>query len=834
MITALQNLISKGGKFVIIPLLLVIIVAFVLYLAQGTSFFDFFPDPSYEEEEFYGVDMNNPDQIRTLNIQNRVASDLGAIIPPLEDSMDKADEQFLQSLRGQLQAAFQSGQENLDQNAIQRLFGFIQSWPNLPKNFKAMEIARSGLYEPDFSQGSIRAMLVMDWIASAWGYLSDNDNHIGINNGFNRFVTDLVPSMNSDENRSKVLKFVGARHGISSSYVEYSLFRHFRANQVNGIFSDGGFVLNKEPELDLFSNRFAWKADILALDPTELNSTSPNLFSISFNEQPISDDWISISYGSDESKIIFVESLSENNASDLKVEIGKDSRSTLQNLQKTLSSNFDFEADIVEDKISIKPVATKLPSSYPQVSSSDSIDIISLLEKDLKSFYSDNISNPKFLDPARTFATMVNFPVKNYLSLPPVPEDSRMRTYFELNRDQFEPVPEAPEPKELINDGAPGPIGYSESNESLDLLSSLEGNKSSVQKVKYEDVKEEIRLRIIEEDRLDAERDAKELARDASLKFLDEVNSLRDRLKNKYSSFLEKRNSVELETLIAEFGGEKRQISFSNKEMGVQAAILGIERRESERKSNREPLEEVAALNETLFFTQSTRNTRDGYSVFLLDRKTEEKPSSYENVNFSDLYNEYSNKLRLNSFFAWADQITNELKGLDENETYNKHGKLVSINGKNRQLLESSYNRKSQLLRSRLENLENERVRLSTLERESNSTNFLNEEKLKIDSLIESLRIEQSEHDIKRALALQLVEACPNIHKSDGWTELVRTENEVVMARVTDVFTLIEQSLEQVEIENLGSEIETLRGEQCRDMVLKSLMSSKFIDVAKN
>ena len=72
---------------------------------------------------------------------------------------------------------------------------------------------------------------------------------------------------------------------ISSSYVEYSLFRHFRANQVNGIFSDGGFVLNSKPELDLFSNRFAWKADILALDPTELNSTSPNLFSISFNER---------------------------------------------------------------------------------------------------------------------------------------------------------------------------------------------------------------------------------------------------------------------------------------------------------------------------------------------------------------------------------------------------------------------------------------------------------------------------------------------------------------------------------------------------------------------
>ena len=91
----------------ILPLLLVVIIAFVLYLAQGTSVFDFFPDPSYEKEEFYGVDLNDPDQMRVLNVQNRIASDLGAIVPPLADSMDKADAQFLDSLNEQLQAAFQ-------------------------------------------------------------------------------------------------------------------------------------------------------------------------------------------------------------------------------------------------------------------------------------------------------------------------------------------------------------------------------------------------------------------------------------------------------------------------------------------------------------------------------------------------------------------------------------------------------------------------------------------------------------------------------------------------------------------------------------------------------
>ena len=85
MITAIQNFISKKGKIVFVLLLFVVVVSFVLYLAQGASVFDLLPDPNREKKEFYGHDLNDPDEMRFLSIENRVASDFGAVIPPLSD-----------------------------------------------------------------------------------------------------------------------------------------------------------------------------------------------------------------------------------------------------------------------------------------------------------------------------------------------------------------------------------------------------------------------------------------------------------------------------------------------------------------------------------------------------------------------------------------------------------------------------------------------------------------------------------------------------------------------------------------------------------------------------
>ena len=71
---------SRRGKPVFFLLLIVVCVSFVLYLSQGTSVFDFISDPNRETEEFYGIDLNDPEQRRVLSITNQVAADLGAVI----------------------------------------------------------------------------------------------------------------------------------------------------------------------------------------------------------------------------------------------------------------------------------------------------------------------------------------------------------------------------------------------------------------------------------------------------------------------------------------------------------------------------------------------------------------------------------------------------------------------------------------------------------------------------------------------------------------------------------------------------------------------------------
>ena len=120
MITALQNFISRKGKPVFLFLLIVVCVSFVLYLSQGTSIFDFMPDPSREKKVFYGTDLNDPEQRRVLSLTNKVASDLGAIISPTREVLEAADLRYFENLQAQLRAAYQpENRDKIDQEASQ-------------------------------------------------------------------------------------------------------------------------------------------------------------------------------------------------------------------------------------------------------------------------------------------------------------------------------------------------------------------------------------------------------------------------------------------------------------------------------------------------------------------------------------------------------------------------------------------------------------------------------------------------------------------------------------------------------------------------------------------
>jgi hypothetical protein len=330
---------------------------------------------------------------------------------------------------------------------------------------------------------------------------------------------------------------------------------------------------------------------------------------------------------------------------------------------------------------------------------------------------------------------------------------------------------------------------------------------------------------------LDAEREAKGLARDASLKFLEKINSLRDQVKSKYPNFIQRRNSVELKSLLEESGGKERKISFATRDMSVQAAILGVERRESERKSNREPLEEVSMLNETLFFTQSTRTVRDGYAVFVLDRKTEKGAGEFSNASFADLYREYSTQLRSDRFTGWADETLSLLQGDGDVQKVLSRGKHITIDRKSLSALEGMYNAKNQRIQSRLSKLEEEREEISKAERDQNATALQISRKSVLDQAIDDLRIKQEGENRNRSLSIQLVNACPNLELGEGWSELERGEDTVVFVKLQDVYTLKVKQSEEEDIFTRVDEIERSRGEFDRDLILENLLKR---ELAKN
>ena len=95
--------------------------------------------------------------------------------------------------------------------------------------------------------------------------------------------------------------------------------------------------------------------------------------------------------------------------------------------------------------------------------------------------------------------------------------------------------------------------------------------------------------------------------------------------------------------------------------MAAKGAVLGLERRESEKKTGREPLQEVASLNEKMFFTRS-RRSREGFAIFLLDQKEQKGPGVFADAPFSLLYGEYATQFRSDEFVKLADQTLENLQ----------------------------------------------------------------------------------------------------------------------------------------------------------------------------
>ena len=845
MITALQNFISKQSKILFPVLLLIIIVSFVLYLSQGSSVFDLLPDPNREPKELYGVDLNDPEQRRIVTLSNRVAADFGAIISPSDEALEKADSQFMANMQKQLQMAFQANQEDVDRNALQQMFGFMQQWPNLPKFIKVREIARSGIQDFEFFESSAQSKISLDGQADQWNFMPLRVNHPRLNLRFDDFLNRLDPGLADDENRTRAMQFTGQRRGFSARDTEAILYSHFRATEVDRTYNEGGLSLHREGELDLHAENFAWDAEAVSVNVDDLNYTNPPVAVIELVNNPKSNSELSINYANKNRTLLFSDLKKDQNGSRVYVLIGKTATSTTSALRSALE-DLDFGLEVLDDgnSVILTPEADRLPVNKPQIATtSEDIKISGLLDDQLLAYHDANKFDSVFEEPARTFATSLTFTSADYLKLPPPPDEARMLAYFERNKDQFSPpVIEQNDSNTSIDPkGEKGPVGPAEVNSTdangssaetleLNLLSDLGNdlNNSSQPNVTFDQVREEVKSRIIEGDRIDAERYAASDAREAALKFLDEINQLQDLLRNKYPNYNERRNSTELSDLIAKHKVKPRPISFADKDMAVQGAILGLETRESERRGNRQPLEEVKSLSERSFFTRSVRKARDGYVVFIFDRFVQSGPGDYASASFRELYNGYSQSLENDALQKYADELFQRLKDADIKDFSKLENVFTEVKRKNSSGVRSYFDRLNSSLSREIEPLQEELSAINDAERDSNATAEELSRKPVVSDQIEDIREKQARLNRERSLAIRLVDACPSLSNSNQWEELERTDEEVVFARLLGVYTMRAKQQNADDINARVEELEFARAEKARGQLVEDLISVGF------
>jgi hypothetical protein len=889
MITALQNLISgKLGKVLFSLLLLIIVVSFVLYLSQGSSVFDLFPDESRNRQAYYDRDLNNPDVYGTLEVSHRVASDLGAIIVPSAKVMDEAESRFypeipqqnqralmsrymeMQGRLGELPEEFRQQLQQSLSSEFQRINYVMNNWAYLPRAQKARLIAEQNAADRDFAEGSFKAKVALEHLADQWGLLPPDAQGSDVNNAYFRFLAKIDPRLLDDANRSRAFEVVSRNRGVRKSAVEGILYSYFRASKVEETLSAAGFAFRDEARWDMFGEELSWDIDGLTLSSDDLDVSVPPFATLNLKGQPKPKDRLTLRSGGKVLDVEFRVKHIDSNSTLTEVLLGAAGNltATRDNLLAAIKKSelgFVVEGD-GNASLAFTLDEDQLPSAIPSITTPSSALVVSsdfsLL---LQAFHEERKEDPLFQEPVRTIATAVTFAMNDYMPPTSEPTEDRLRRYFESNKAEFQPLPPPPPAPVLkegnATNGQPGPDGkagpkgeanataesnasvvadinlnsisadinatgnlFAESNASFALL---DANATFLApEVTFEEVRPEVLQRVKEENRLDAEREAMEIARENAIEFLDELNQKGNRLKNKYRAYPQLRQSPEVTQLIKEKGSSSRSISFTEKEMALQSHVLGLEKRASENRSGKQPLEEVAALNERRFFTPSVRKARDGYVVFILDGHSEAGPGKYENASFSTLYREYRKDARAKAFSKAADKLTTALESDDASAAaaLSKKARIVSLKAKNSQSVSASYDGRSRRSDAKQGKLEGERENIVKKETgDENATAVDTARKKEIDLLLENLREERGELNAERSLAQQVVDKALDLEIGTGWKELERTEKLVTFARLKRAYVKkLEHS--DASLDERLEDLQSARAEEARDRIIGDLI----------
>ena len=773
-----------------------VVVSFVLYLSQGSSVFDLMSDGGREKKEFYGYDWNNPDQRRFLNVTSRAAGAVGVLVSPTQEVVEAADNSYMQGLQQQIQAAFRANPDKVDQEALQQMFQYMQAWSNFPRDFKVREIARSGAYDGEFLDQSIKSRVALAGQADAWSFLPLNVNDPAINTEFINFLSSIDPSLRSEDNRTAALSMYGARFGMTGSELESVLYSCFRGLLVDRIYTHRGYALPDEVNVLSHQNSFARDGEVAVVYKETLPETKVVWGEIIFSGIPKAGEQVEFIYGPKQLTFEFGNPTDDKNGTLIGIPLASNPGQIAKQLSNVINeSDFGLVAStqgksgiqlILKDKL--------FPKSSPKFSTTSKV--ISLDDQLLPSiaeFHQQNNDLGAFLEDRRTFATAMIFPRNNYLSAPPAADEARLRSYFERNRLDFLPPTKEGEDEET--------------------------NQTALPEIKFEDHADEVRQKVAAQDLADAQKEADRLAQKDALEFLDKLNSFSDRIKKNHSDFMSLRNSSEFKNFLKESGADQKKISFSAREMSVQSMVLGLERRPSEQRLNNEPLMEVEALSDTKFFTRSVRKSRNGHIVFILDRKIEERPAKFGDIPFSTLCQEYINGLRNDLFDAKVNMIKDNL--LSGKSTPDSSLEKFIFEAKNQNTARVSFDTRQRTLSAKIERLEDKRSKLDKSEMKSLAA---------LDTKKAKLQEEASQLSKERAAVSVLLERAEALNADHEWVELERNEGRAIFGLLKTVYSIRGKQWEEDQKNTADRNLELSRGMLSRDETLKELFSASFVE----
>ena len=758
MITWLQALIEKRGKWLFIVLLAIVIVSFVPYISPtGSSSLDFFSEESQRgQDQYFGYDWYNPNDQRLLNVSYQASTSMGTSIVPEEEVVIAAAEKFRQSLPGMAQAAFQAGQ----QEQAQELFGLWQQWGGIPLEQKARIITSMPASSSEFTRGVMEAKIALLQIGASWELLPLALENGDIVKAFRKFLAARVDNrlgitqdgeLDPAKYELVVNNFASALN-LQANQVQAILFEDFRADQVDAVLRTTGFALPLEGQLDLRGNDLLWKCQALSLDAEKFEPEPLAFATIRLLSLPENNATLTLKYENSTYTLTFRETLPANPKNG-DVAIGKGESkaaqllSTRDNLKivlaKTVHSYVVREGE--DDNGSQEPVlrlslpSAGVPFEMPRVdSSSAAFSITNELEDELIAYYETHKEEERFLEPARTAATALEFHYQKYLKEPTSPTEAELRSYFELHPGEFtRPAKQATESSPPVKspqseaspteDGRKGPRGLrgrpsvrasrvpkKEKDEppaappnkeeptqpatppvpavqpepepdaakplpnakpAVASGSLVENNATQVAEtnatssaeeskepepeppVTFEEVRQQVLDRVLEERRLELESEARDLAEKRAEDFISELHNLSRSLTEQGGDALQMRQDPSIEALIKGFQLSDKKAVFSSGEVETNARVTGLPA---------DALRDMLDLPSHRFFSEATYETDYGFAVMLLDARMEASSKDFAAADFRVLVREFRTERKQEAFQARGEELAETLrKGLE-------------------------------------------------------------------------------------------------------------------------------------------------------------------------